>query len=134
MAIEGSRRADGGAVERLADLRSARCTDLTLRLVELEAPWVPIQAGVLQEAPHLRLRIGDQGFVLQLKDRAWGKHLAPTAHQAIHRPVIAAELPEVISEGLIPPEQAAVAGHARIGRVPPRVDDPCAGQGGMEQA
>ena len=71
----------------------------------------------------LPLGIGNHLLIPDIEHHPCRQHLAPVLHQRFIGPIIAAQLPEIITVGQITDEQQRKAGETRVDRVAAHVDD-----------
>src|SRR6202050_1212148 len=91
--------ADRGAVERLPYLLGAGGAHRALRLVEIQAGTLERQPAVAEQASDRAIRILDQCLVLHVQYLA-RQHAIPMIHERQVAAIVAAEIFEVIAEGL----------------------------------
>src|SRR5579862_27226 len=124
---------DAVSEDRLAHLFGAGGAHRALGFVEAQALLLERQPAMVEQAADLRFRLGDHVLVQDAMHAA-GQHGVEMRHQARIVAPIAAEIAEVVAEGLAAREMLLEVGQAARHRMAPRVDDPGIGQDQMDKA
>src|SRR5579859_4595630 len=109
-------------VYRLAHLLRARRSHASLRLIELEARRLELEAAELEDTAHVGIEIFDHILVIHAQDLP-GQRLVPMVHELDVVAIIARDIIETIRELLAGSEQLLEIAEAASHRIAARVDD-----------
>ena len=104
-----------------APARRSRCAP-GAGLVESEAGGLEVEAAVLKQPPDVRLGIAHQLLVPHMQHLA-GQHLVPVVHEAQIAAVVAAQILQVVAEGLALGKMLLEGAEAGVHRVAADIDD-----------
>src|SRR4051794_34836639 len=109
-------------VDRLAYLLRARREHRAVGLMEAQTRLFERQSEIVQHAPNLRFRIGDQFFIEDTMDTA-RQHGVEVRHELDIVPIVTADFGKIETEAVAVREILLEDGKAAAKRMAPRIDD-----------